>query len=361
MTRTTDVLVFGTGNFAARMVFDIAATARTAVHVTIAGRNRERLDWLRVAASSRAAVFRTAARFAACPVDLAQAEGAEATISACRPKVVVQAASTQTPSVIATTANAWGRLVAEGGLSATAVLQSLFSMRVAAAVPAGCQMINCCFPDVVNALIAARGLPIGCGTGNIAILSNAFAASLDRTVPGDVRMLAHYQCLAPFRKPAGERGKPMPRVWIDEAEIVDVQARFASVKLTAEPAIEISGASGVPLILAMAAGEPWRGHVPGPYGLPGGYPVIFDGQALRLDLPSGLTRNDAVAWNARFEQENGLVVGRDGFARYTGRLAESLHAVSPKLAAGFAVADLEAVYAEMEELRAKLLSRSASN
>jgi hypothetical protein len=358
MSRDTDVLVFGTGNFAARIVFDIAATARTPVHVTIAGRNRERLDWLRVAASSRAAVFGSSARFAAHAVDLAQAEGAEAMISACRPKVVVQAASTQTPNVIAATGNAWSRLVAEGGLSATAVLQSLFSMRVAAAVPADCQMINCCFPDVVNGLIAARGLPIACGTGNIAILSNAFAASLGRS---DVRVLAHYQCLAPFRRRVAERGEPMPRVWIDEAEIVDVRSRFADVKLIAEPAIEISGASGVPLILAMAAGQPWRGHVPGPHGLPGGYPVIWDGQTLRLDLPSGLTRDDAVAWNARFEQANGLIVGQDGVARYTGRLAECLGRVSPEVASGFAVADAEAAYAEMDRLRVKLLSRSEAN
>jgi hypothetical protein len=153
----------------------------------------------------------------------------------------------------------------------------------------------------------------------------------------------------------------MPRVWIDGTEITDVRSRFADVKLTAEPAIEISGASGVPLILAMAAGEPWRGHVPGPHGLPGGYPVIFDGQALRLDLPSGLTPDNAVAWNARFEQENGLVVGEDGFARYTGRLAESLRRVSPELASGFAVADVEAVYAEMDKLRAKLLARSEAS
>jgi hypothetical protein len=355
MLRDTDVLVFGTGNFAARIVFDIAATARAPVQVTIAGRNRERLDWLRVAASSRAAVFGSSARFAACPVDLAQAAGAEATISGCRPKVVIQAASPQTPNVIAATGNAWSRLVAEAGLSATVVLQSLFSIRVAAAVPAGCQMINCCFPDVVNGLIAARGLPIACGTGNIAILSNAFAASLGRA---DLRVLAHYQCLAPFRRPVAERDEPMPRVWIDEAEIVDVRSRFADVKLTAEPAIEISGASGVPLILAMAAGQPWLGHVPGPHGLPGGYPVAWDGQALRLDLPSGLTRDEAVAWNARFEQENGLIVGQDGVARYTGRLAESLRQVSPELASGFAVADLEAAYVEMEKLRDKLLSRT---
>jgi hypothetical protein len=37
--------------------------------------------------------------------------------------------------------------------------------------------------------------------------------------------------------------------------------QFRNVKITPEPAIEISGAPGVPLILAMARGHSWRGHV----------------------------------------------------------------------------------------------------
>ena len=198
MPRKTDVLVFGTGNFAARIILDIASTARVPVRVTVAGRNLERMDWLCLAAKARAAIYGSAASFTVEFADLSRPEAAGSVISACEPKVVVQAASTQTSAVIATKGDAWSRLVAEGGLSATAVFHALFSMQVAQAVPADCQMINCCFPDVVNGMIAARGLPIACGGGNIAILSNAFAASLDRTTTGDVRVLAHYQCLAPF-------------------------------------------------------------------------------------------------------------------------------------------------------------------
>jgi hypothetical protein len=354
MPRKTDILVFGTGRFGARIALDIASTAKAPVRVAIAGRNRERLDWLCLAANSRAAIFGSAAEFTSEFADLSHPEEAGSVISACEPKVVVQAASMQTSAVIATKGDAWSRLVAEGGLSATALFQALFSIRVAQAVPTSCQMINCCFPDVVNAIIAARGLPIACGTGNVAILSNAFAATLGRSRPGEVRMLAHYQCLAPFRMPASTRRGTAPRVWIDGAEVDDVFARFQTVKLTPEPAIEISGAAGVPLILAMAAGLPWKGHAPGPLGLPGGYPVAWNGEALALDLPSGLARDATIAWNARFEEESGLVVGPDGFARHTGRLAQALRAVSPDLAAGFAVADIEAAHAAMSELRTRL-------
>jgi hypothetical protein len=130
------------------------------------------------------------------------------------------------------------------------------------------------------------------------------------------------------------------------------------VKLTPEPVIDISGASGVPMILALAQGRSWTGHVPGPDGLPGGYPVHLINGTLELNLPPSVTRDEAIAWNARFEEESGLVVGADRHARYTGVLRECLAQQSPVLAEGFNVADLEEVHRSMQELRTKLQQRS---
>jgi len=173
----------------------------------------------------------------------------------------VQAASIQTSAVIATTGDAWSQLVAEGGLSATAVFQAVLSAHVGRAVrdahPAA-QLINCCFPDLVNGMLVAMGLPVACGTGNISILASAFQGVL-RAEPGPERplhVLAHYQVLGAWRRPAAERSGPRPRVWIAGSEIADAYDRFNSVLLTPEPAIEVSGAAGVPLILAMRQAEP---------------------------------------------------------------------------------------------------------
>ena len=60
-----------------------------------------------------------------------------------------------------------------------------------------------------------------------------------------------------------------------------------------------------------------------------------------------------MAWNRRFEEGCGLVV-EDGYARYSGKLRDLLAAISPELAEGFAVRDLEAMRGEMEALRARL-------
>jgi hypothetical protein len=360
MTEPADVLILGTGSFAARILFDLAATTAP-LAVAIAGRNRERLDWLRTAANARAHMFDRLTRCVSNAVDLLEMDALAELLEHRRPAVIVQAASLQPGSVISATGNAWSQLVAEGGLSATAVFQARLSMRVARALrsvlPAG-RLINCCFPDVVNGVIAAAGLPILCGIGNVAILAHAFAGAVPDAEAGSLKALAHYQTIAPWRRQKQERTGPLPRVWIANEELADVLARFAEVRLTPEPVIDISGASGVPLIEAMALGAEWAGHAPGPNGMPGGYPVRFAAGGLDLDLPTGLGREEAVAWNAAFEAANGLVI-EAGHARYTGLLYDRLRQASPVLAEGFAVTEIDAVYDDMVALRTRLQSRTA--
>ena len=360
MTDAIDILVLGSGSFAARILFDLAATTTAPLTVAIAGRNRGRLDWLRTAANARADIFGRPIHCVGRAIDLVDADAIAELMQRDRPAVIVQAASLQPGSVISATGDAWGQLVAEGGLSATAVFQARLSIRVAHALqsahPAG-RLINCCFPDVVNSLIAAAGLPIACGIGNVAILAHAFAGALLDGEPHSLKVLAHYQTIAPWRRPKAERAEPLPRVWINDDEVPDVLNRFAEVQLTPEPVIDISGASGVPLIQALAAGTEWVGHAPGPNGLPGGYPIRLGASGVDLDLPGSLTREEAVRWNASFEAANGLVV-ENGRARYTGRLHDRLRRASPSLAEGFAVAEIDTVYDEMVALRTRLQSRT---
>ncbi len=357
MTTEPTILLTGTGGFAARILFDIAATATVPAQVVLAGRNRDRLQWLKVAAGARAAVFNTTVTVVTREADLLAEGAATELLEETKPIMVVQAASVQTSSVIAGSSDAWSRLVAEGGLSATAVFQALLSSRVAAAMThlgSTAPLINCSFPDVVNGLIKALGHQVMCGMGNVAILSNVFAADRNLMDRSRIKVLAHYQNLGAWRRSVETRYGPAPRVWIDDEEIGDVFRTFCDVKLTPEPVIDVSGASGVPMILALAEGRPWAGHVPGPDGLPGGYPVQLADGVLSLNLPSSVSREEAEAWNARFEEENGLIVSADRRARYTGILRERLAQHSPALAEGFDVADLEEVHRSMQELRTKL-------
>ncbi len=355
-TQTSDIAVFGTGQFAARIVFDLAATATTGLEVVIVGRNTERLDWLVTAANARAFMFGAPARFSGVALDVADAAGVVALLRQRRPRLAVQTASSQPSAVIGESDNAWARLVAEGGLSVTAVSQAMLSIKVGDAIrEAGidCALINCCFPDVVNGMLKARGIAVLCGTGNVAILSNAFSGAMrDRT--RQLRVLAHYQQLAPWRAVAAEREGRPPRVWVDGEEVEDVFAAFAHLKLTREPAIEISGASGVTLMQAYVARRDWHGHAPGPNGLPGGYPVRLADGKLHLDLPEGITAEAAISWNEAFERRRGLVVGPDGRCHYTGRLKSLLSEQGFAFADGFDVGEIEEVNAVFERMRREL-------
>jgi hypothetical protein len=361
MTKACDILILGTGPFAQRIACDLAATATEPTRVAVAGRNAFRLAWILTAARARAEMFARPVALEGHEIDLGSGEIAEL-LAGLRAAVIVQAASLQPASVISGAGNAWTRLVAEGGLSATAVFQAVLTSRVARAlaqVSPRSRLINCCFPDVANGIVTAMGLRVDCGIGNIAILAHAFAGMLEGDPRPKLQMLCHYQNIAPWRQDPAVRSGPPPRVWLDRAEVGDVYGSFAAVQLTPEPVVDISGASGVTLMLAMAHGRNWSGHVPGPMGLPGGYPIALQGGRIGLDLPESTDRAAAIAWNVRFEAQNGLLIGPDGRARYTGRLHDALKAESPDIAAGFDVADLEQVWRAMSTLRDRLLARSA--
>ncbi len=357
MGSTADIVICGTGSFAARILFDLAATAPAGLSVAIVGRNQTRLDWLRTAGRARAAMFGTGLRINDHQLDQLSTEAVAGLLAELDPRVVANTASVQGGRNVTDRPDPWTKLVQEAGLGITALLQARISLDIAAAVAAAtptAAFVNCCYPDVVNPMIASAGHPITCGIGNIAILAHAFAGELGPGC-GRLKMLAQHAALSAFRRPAVQRRGQAPlRLWIDGDEIADVFERFAAVKLAPEPVIDISGASGVPLFVAMAQGRDWSGHVPGPNGLSGGYPVSLRGGKLSLDLPAGLTPDEAIRWNVAFEEANGVVVGRDGMVRYTGRVEAALRTVSPELATGFVMSDFMAAYEALLELRIRL-------
>jgi hypothetical protein len=364
MPERADIVLCGTGNFAARILFDLAATAPRELSVAVVGRNAFRAAWLRTAAAARAAMFGTGVRVIERVVDTLSTDNVASLLTELQPRIVVNTASAQGGRAVDARPDGWTRLTQRGGLGVTAILQARLSLEVSRAVAVArprAHFVNCCYPDVVNAMIAAAGLPITCGIGNVAILAHAFAGLLGPG-HGRLQMLAQHAALAAFRRPPVERaGKAAPRVWLNGQELADVFDRFAAVQLAPEPVIDISGASGVPLFVAMLQSDAWRGHVPGPGGLPGGYPVALRNGEIELDLPVDLTRDQAVAWNAAFEAADGVVVSPDGQVRYTGQVEAVMRAASPDLARGFAMGDFAEADRALTQLRAHLRASRESD
>lgn len=362
MAARADVAIFGTGNFAARILFDLAATAVMPLRVVIIGRNADRLSWLRTGASARAVMFGKEVELSTGQLPAFEAEPVAAILATLSPRVVLNTASVQGGRKDNHQPDAWTEIIREAGLGVTAVLQARISLDIARAVTAaapGAFFINCCYPDVVNPMLAAAGLPVTSGIGNVAILAHAFAGALRPQRPM-LQMLAQHAALSAFRRPAAERTGPAPlRVWLEGTEIEDPFARFARVKLAPEPVIDVSGASGIPFVQALIAEQEWSGHLPGPNGLPGGYPVRLSSGVLKLALPSSLSAQEAIAWNQAFEERNGVVVAH-GRVRYTGALHQALSRVSRDLAAGFAMNEYEDAFRSLSDARSRRSTPSAT-
>ena len=366
MTEKCDVLITGTGNFAKRITNDIALTAAKPIRITFAARQAEegwQMEWLRQSGNARAAIAERPVFYDTTFINWESPESIAKTITACNPDVIVHAASVQPSKVVVDRKSEWGRLVAIGSFSATVVIQALLGSRLGKAmalVGSKAVFMNCCYPDATNVVLKAMGYPVVCGGGNIEILASVFAGELGIRERGPIQVLAHHQNLKPFRGPAEERAsKPPPRVWIDGKEIDDVYQRFSRVRLTKGPAIPISGCTAVPIVLALAGHRDYVGHLTGPHGLPGGYPATIKNRVAELNLPKGLSREEAITWNRAFEERNGLTVD-DGRVTYHGPLHDELARHSPELAAGFHVDDLEQIFTETVALRERLEGQKAA-
>jgi hypothetical protein len=363
--RRVELVIFGTGEFAARVLFDLAATAGEPLGVLVVGREATRLAWLKTAAQARARLFSSALEITIQVLPAFEDEAITHVLNQAKPRVIFQAASLQTAAVLRSIDTAWAQLVQQGGLSATAPFQAVLSLRIAKVarkVLPTAAFVNACFPDVVNPILNAAGVSVLAGVGNVAILASAVEGVLQgQGIKACVQMLAHYQQLGSWRRRPEERTGPPPRIWIDGQEVADVYARFSEVMLSPQVAFDISGATAVPWLKALVAGRAWRGHMPGPMGLPGGYPVILtdDGQ-LALDLPAGITPELAKGWNNTFEQGSGMTVESDCRALYHGRLRELLERHAPNLAKGFDCADVEHAAHELAQVRERLLLQHAS-
>jgi hypothetical protein len=345
--------------------------------VTILARDVAAAGELARACRARAAVSGGRITFAAGP--LAEAS---AILERLRPAVLLCCVSEQSPYERVTGPSAWTALVAEAGFGITLPFQATIAARLARAidrVTPETLFVNGAFPDVVNPLLAVLGLPVLCGIGNVATLDACLRAELGPAIPGRLAVLGHHVHLSgPTGKHhthpaeandehhvrlgqvAGEAeaddrdATDEVRAWVDGRPLTGVTARLAGYRALPRAELNaIAGHAAARLVLDLVAGVKIRTSVPGPLGLPGGYPVtIADGSA-ELDLPPGLTRDGAVSWNLRVGSADGVSIVA-GHVRYLPIAAKALADHLPHRADGWAPTELDQVSREFAETRQRL-------
>jgi hypothetical protein len=327
------VLVVGTGRFAAGLCRSLSRAARHPLRAWILGRTTDRAR--RLAGETGHVQFRPIA--AQLGLDGRPDEVARV-LARTRPDLVVVCASHQSPDEIRAGRDAWAVLLREAGFFATVALQAALADGVAAAcASARIPVLNACFPDAVNPLLAARGHGVLGGLGNVASLADAAAENLG-LAPGSDRlhMLAHHAHLHPPPRRADEA-----RCWVDGRPVPDVGALLTAARGGPRLALNERGAAAAgALVAAMLRQEPVTTHMPGPLGLPGGYPVRVTGSAIDLRLPPHCDLDGASRWNRRVASLDGGRIEPDGAIHFGSRAVAALRRHLPDLPDRVAPADL---------------------
>ncbi|MFE3450372.1 hypothetical protein ACFXJ8_15710 [Nonomuraea sp. NPDC059194] len=345
------LVVIGTGGLARGLCYALATITRTPLDVVVVGRTQERAAEVCYVGAARAALADAPVAFHARTADLSSDDALADLLSRLSPVGLFLAASSQSPWERTTAPSAWTSLVRHAGFGLTLPFQAELALcagRALAAVRPAAWFVNACFPDAVNPVLAAMGVPVLCGVGNVGLLAASLQAALGLPDQRRLRVLAHHVHL--HKPDDGDADEAM--AWLEGEPVTEVGKLLAAQRAADRSELNhVTGLSAATLVLGLLSGAETHTSLPGPLGLPGGYPVRLTGARLELRLPDGLALEDAVAFNQRCAIRDGVVVDGER-VRFTGPTHPELD-----LPTDFPVAELHQVTGQLHQLRAQLRDR----
>ena len=194
------------------------------------------------------------------------------------------------------------------------------------------KVINASFPDVVNAVLSKVNLTPTTGVGDIAnnipALRKSIALKLNKPLEQvEVRFFA--QRFLSYRiSRIGNAGEaPFHLVALvdgnDVTHLLDMETIFDLLptkfkRMGGTPGQLMTAASATIVFEGLMNNTKTLTHVPGPNGLPGGYPVIVSEEGVEIVLPEGLTINDAIRINEDDMKFDGVEhIDSDGTVHFT--------------------------------------------
>jgi len=327
-----EIAITGSGSFATEVLHALARQTAGVLDVALMARDVGRLSQLSRSAVDIAGSVGGHLRVVPFVVDWSDYSLVSRTIRELRPKVIVHTASLQSPWSLGGS-DGWSTLINRVGFGFTLPLQAVLALTLARAIadesPATA-LVNCCYPDAVNPVLAANGFQVSGGLGNVAILAAVLWDGLEDSMKGgkQLRMIGHHAQLSAFTY--GHDAEPPLKAWLDETPIHDVAERcFKNTRLQRNMN-DVAGKAAVPMLFALAGrGPEWRCHSPGPLGLPGGYPVIARAGEIEVDLPAEITLDEAKALNLKAALADGIDMKDNGDVQLPKSSRQALHEVDP--------------------------------
>jgi hypothetical protein len=182
------------------------------------------------------------------------------------------------------------------------------------------KVINCAFPDVVNAALAKIGLAPTVGIGNVDNAVGALRVVAAKTFNVSLRSAAVFLACAHYTSYNLTRfgtcgGSPFYlKVMIDDKDVtpeLNIEQFLQNMtSLGRRPggakSHAVVASSVCKTVKGMLFDTKEIGHAPGPNGLPGGYPIKINADGVEVFLPEGLSLERAVQINEEGNRFDGI-------------------------------------------------------
>jgi hypothetical protein len=350
------VLVIGAGDLGERLAAGLAGHA--GVHrVLLAGRS---LPKVTTAATTLLSSYDCVVE----PVrlDALRVEDVASVLAAHRPDLVVQCASRRSPWELSGRHDPAARAVAAAGIALRLPYQlavPLAVMRGARAAGCSAPIANASLPDVTGPILAALALAPTIGLGNASMIQLRARAAWravhpDTASPPLIRVIGHHAQVFDVMQAHPPSDPDLRcRTYLDERGHRDDDLAYRAPGLAPGPRYNhVTAAAALPVLIALLPGAPpLRWSAPAPYGLPGGYPVRIHDQAVALDLPPGVTADEAIAFNQRASSGDGVDrIDDDGTVHFTPACREAVADIAADIAEPLPIDDIDARAARLDDV-----------
>ena len=331
------VMILGLGDLGIRFAQTVAERG-LATDLKLVSRGEVAAQWaqlLRLGTDCRVSSERT---------DGLDVAGMTSVLASFKPDLIMQCASLLSPFA----------LLESGAAAAVGIMQAGFALQIAAHLPIiatlmrvhanlglSCPVINCSFPDLSHPILWRLGSAPTAGIGNVAMIARHLQEARGKHGKGRLRIIAHHAHVTPFLT-GTHAGPDLPLPIADENG-----ERLKEEHLVTHSGLRpgrhcnyLTAVTAIALVSALLDEDiSVRTHAPGVLGLPGGYPICVRRKSIELDLPAGISNDEAVEFNnlcaradgvERIESDGTLIYTED--ARRTAKpfCAELAEPLSPK-------------------------------
>lgn len=353
-----DVLLVGTGSLARAFCYSLASMSHLKqIKVAILGRSIEKSTKIAAIANNCAAVTALSdTLFIPEKVSFESEKDLKNKLAKFSPKILLQMASCQSPWEFCDLSKKWSKLVNNSGFGLTLPLQSFVTLKIAKLLKEMCLptiLVNACYPDLVNSLLKFLGFQVTCGIGNVSILAAAIRAANKAYKKADLKILGHHLHLTEQRKRTNDYTNP--KVWIDGNRLESVELALKNIRSIKDQELnQLTALISVQTVLALLNSGSTQCNLPGPNGLPGGYPVTVTSSGVVLNLPPEISEEEAITWNTECSKYDGAFIDKNGFVWFNEFARDSLRLNNMKYAKGFYCEDVYKVCEEFIRLRESL-------